>query len=343
MQKISVALVGYGSQGRRVAEAISCQEDMELVGVALNQPDLSAHLASRKSHHIYYVDSKSAKLFEKSEISCQGSIETLLSKTEVVVDCTPSGVGKQNKERFYRKAGKKAVFQAGEKPSIASVPSFISQTDFKKARKASFVRLASPFATALTRTILPLHEKFAVKRVVCTFTRAGSETMLAHQGPVDTLIPESPQVLQSIKQELDRTLGKAEVFLSSVKVPSILLDTQSIFLELAKEPSSKAIARLLALTPRVVMLSSEKGLFSTDAIFEFFRRIRPFSGDIYEVCVWKEQIEVQNCIIRFTQTIDPHSVHIPEAIDAIRAMTTKVSLNESSRRTNKSLNLMKTF
>lgn len=147
--------------------------------------------------------------------------------------------------------------------------------------------------------------------------------------------------MQLIGLELSRILGKVEVFLSSIKVPSILLDTQSIFVELTKQTSANAVAELLARTPRVVTVSGKRGLFSTDAIFEFFRRIRPISGDIYEVCVWKEQIEVQGRIIKFTQTLDPHSVHIPEAIDALRAMTMKISFNESLRRTNKSLRIMK--
>jgi glyceraldehyde-3-phosphate dehydrogenase (NAD(P)) len=333
--------VGFGSQGRRVAEAISRQEDMELVGVALSQPDISARLAFKIGYPIYLVDSKSAKLFEESKISCKGSMETLLSKAKVVVDCTPSGVGKQNKEKFYRKFGVKAIFQAGEDPKIASIPAFISLIDYEKARNALFVRLTSPSATALTRTILPLQQKFGARRVACTFVRAGSETMRAHQGPVDTLIPESPRATQLIKMELNRILGKVEAFVSSIKVPSILLDMQSIFVKLTKRTSVNAIAELLARTPRVVTISGKTGLFSTDAVFEFFRRIRPFAGDIYEVCVWKEHIQVQGRIIKFTQTLDPHSVHIPEAIDAIRAMTTEISFDESLRLTDKSLCIMK--
>lgn len=333
--------MGFGSQGRRVAEAISRQEDMELVGVALSQPDLSARLASIIGYPIYFVDSKSAKLFEKAEISCQGSMRTLISKAKVIVDCTPAGVGKQNKERFYHKYGVKAIFQAGENPTIAGVPAFISLIDYEKARKAMFVRMASPLATALTRTVLPLRERFGVKRVACTFVRAGAETMRAHRGPVDTLIPEPPRVVQLTKLELSKTLGKVEVFLSSIKVPSILLDLQSVLVELNKQTSADVVAELLAQSSRIVVVSDEKGLFSTDAIFEFFRRVRPFSGDVYEVCVWKEQIEVQGRIAKFAQALDPHSVHIPELVDAIRAMTTKITFDESLRRTDKSLRIMK--
>lgn len=268
-------------------------------------------------------------------------MKNLLSKAKVAVDCTPSGVGKQYKKRFYRKFGVKAIFQAGENPAIAPIPAFVSSIDYQKARKTMFARLASPLATALIRTIQPFQEEYGVKRVICTFVRTGSETMRAHLGPVDTLIPEPPQAMQLTKLELSRMLGKVKFSLSSIKVPSILLDVQSIFVELTKQASASAVARLLAQTPRVVIMSSKRGLFSTDALFEFFRRIRPFSGDMYEVCVWKELMEVQGRTVKFAQTLDPHSVHIPELVDAIRAMTTKISFNESLRRTDKSLCIMK--
>jgi glyceraldehyde-3-phosphate dehydrogenase (NAD(P)) len=313
---------------------------MELVGVALSQPDLSAHLASQIGYSVYLVDSNSGKLFKQSEIPFKGSVEELLSKVKLVIDCTPPGIGKKNMERFYLKFGVKTIFQAGEDPRIANLPTFISLVDYEKARKAMFVRIPTPYTTALTRTILPLQEKFGVEHVACTLIKAGSETMRAHQGPVDTLIPEQPQTMELIKQELGKTIGRVKISLSSIKVPSILLDVQSIFVKLTEPPPIDAIFELLARIPRVVVVDGKTGLFSTDRIFEFFRRIRPFAGDIYEVCIWKKQIEISNHTLKFTQTLDSHSVHIPELIDAIRAMTTKTTLTESMRRTDKSLRIM---
>ena len=52
LKKIKVALVGYGSQGTRIASAVSAQEDMELVGVCLKEPDVSAMMAFRKGFPI---------------------------------------------------------------------------------------------------------------------------------------------------------------------------------------------------------------------------------------------------------------------------------------------------
>jgi len=340
-KKIPIALVGFGSQGRRVAEAISCQKDMKLIGVALCQPDTSAYLAMQIGHPIYFVDPINVKLFEKSGIPFQGSIEELLSKVDLVVDCTPAGVGKQNKEKFYRKFGVKAIFQAGENLKIAGIPAFISSTNYENAHEAMFVRMATPSATALTRTIMPLKERFGVKYIACTLVKAGSETMRAHQGPIDTLVPEPPQRMRIVESELNKMLEKVRIYLSSIRVPSLLLDVQSIFVKLTQRACVNAVTKTLEKAPRVVLIESERGLFSTDAIFEFFRRIRPFSGDIFEVCIWEEQIEINDQIVKLTQTIDPHSVHIPELIDAIRAMTTKTPSKESSRRTDRTLQIMR--
>lgn len=171
--------------------------------------------------------------------------------------------------------------------------------------------------------------------------RAGSETMRAHQGPVDTIIPELPTNLQRIGWELKQMFGELKTFLSSVKVPSILFDVHSIFFELTKKAELDTVTNLLLSTPRVFVVSSEAGLFSTDALFEFFRRTRPYSADLYEVCVWKEQIEVNENTLKLTQAVDPHSVHIPEVIDAIRATTTKMPRNESARLTDESLGILR--
>jgi len=338
--KIHVGLVGFGSQGRRIARAISCQEDMEILGVALNQPDVSAHLAFRAGYPIYCLDERSEVALKKSGISSKGSIESLISEAEIIVDCAPSGVGKQNKPKFYEKSDAKVIFQAGEEPDIAEIQAFLSVIDFERARKAKFVRMASPLAVSIARVVLPIREKFGVQKILCSFVRAGSETMRAQQGPVDTMIPEPVANLERVKWELNQLLSGVNVSLSSVRVPSIIFDVQLIFAELREKATAEAVMELLTRTSRIVVVSEEIGLSSTDSLFEFFRRVRPFSADMYEVCVWKEQTEVQGATLKLTQAVDPHSAHIPEVMDAIRALTTKNTKEKSTRLTDKALNIL---
>ena len=54
--KIKVALNGYGTIGKRVADAVSRQDDMTLVGIAKTKPDYEAYAANKKGYPIYAVE-----------------------------------------------------------------------------------------------------------------------------------------------------------------------------------------------------------------------------------------------------------------------------------------------
>ena len=45
---IKVAINGYGTVGKRVADAVSAQKDMKIVGVSKRTPDFSARIGSEK-------------------------------------------------------------------------------------------------------------------------------------------------------------------------------------------------------------------------------------------------------------------------------------------------------
>ncbi|MBE0520498.1 type II glyceraldehyde-3-phosphate dehydrogenase [Candidatus Bathyarchaeota archaeon] len=340
MQKINVGLVGYGSQGIRIAEAISVQKDMKLTGVCLKEPDISALMAFRREFDIYLASSDYAGAFKKTGIDVQGSISSLLSKVDVVVDVTPSGVGKKNKEKFYSKYDIKSVFQAGEPFEVADIQAFMSTINYHEARKASSVRIPSPFAVSLTRTLNPLDVQFGIKHVICTLIRPGTEPMRAHHGPVDTIIPDKPYVADNtLRVEIQQMLSK-DITFTSFAVPSILLAVEAVVVDLEQTVSTENVIDLLCRIPRSIIVRSDMGLHSTDAIFEYFRRVARPSADIYEVCTWQEHVEAINGRLKLVQAFDPHCVQTPEVIDAIRALASQENVEESFNRTNKALRLL---
>jgi glyceraldehyde-3-phosphate dehydrogenase/erythrose-4-phosphate dehydrogenase len=71
------------------------------------------------------------------------------------------------------------------------------------------------------------------------------------------------------------------------------------------------------------------------------RRTGRTSGDIYELCIWDEQIEIANNKLKLVQAFDPHCVQTPEVIDAIRALVGEEKMEESFKRTNEALRLLK--
>jgi len=340
MDKIKIMLVGYGSQGTRIAEAVSAQPDIQLVGIGLKEPDIFAHMAFRKGFQIYAMSKEDIHKFKEAKIVLQGMLSDVLSEVDVAVDATPAGIGRKNKEEFYSRQDVKSIFQAGEAFEVADIKAFLSSINYDNAKKANSVRIPSSFAVSLARTLRPIDLKFGIKHAVCTLIRPGSEPMRGHYGPVDTIIPDRPYVAQNIfREEMQQMLPKDIIF-TSFAVPSILLAVQVVVIDLEQEVSEEKVTSLLSRIPRTILIRSSMGLHSTDTVFEYMRRVvRPFA-DIYELCTWLEHVEVTNCRLKLVQAFDPHCVQTPEIIDAIRALTGKVKKAESLNRTDKALKIL---
>jgi glyceraldehyde-3-phosphate dehydrogenase (NAD(P)) len=146
--KVKVAINGYGTIGKRVADAISLQPDMEVAGVTKTKPDFDAKMAVKKGYKLYAAIPERVKVFEEAGIEVHGTVEELLENVDLVVDCSPNKVGAQNKP-LYEKLGIKAIFQGGEKKDVADV-SFNAIANFEKAVGKRFVRVVSCNTTGLT-------------------------------------------------------------------------------------------------------------------------------------------------------------------------------------------------
>ena len=53
MAIVRVAINGYGTIGKRVADAVDAQDDMEVVGVTKTGPSFGCEMAVRKNFDIY--------------------------------------------------------------------------------------------------------------------------------------------------------------------------------------------------------------------------------------------------------------------------------------------------
>jgi len=122
MKKIKVGVAGYGTIGQRLADGVALQKDMELVGVADLAPTLSIRALREKGmpYRLYLVDGGDKAKFDALDIPISGTFNELIQSVDIMLDSSPGGVGIRNKE-LYEKAGVKAVFQGGEKNSIADV------------------------------------------------------------------------------------------------------------------------------------------------------------------------------------------------------------------------------
>ena len=57
-----IAINGYGTIGKRVADAVALQDDMVVAGVAKTKPDFEAKLAVRKGFPLYAATRDAAAL-----------------------------------------------------------------------------------------------------------------------------------------------------------------------------------------------------------------------------------------------------------------------------------------
>jgi len=115
MTKVKVGVNGYGVIGKRVADAVSLQSDMKLVGISDVASDYRVQVAVKKGYPIYASVEEAAPEMRKAGIKIAGTLSDLLKEVDVVVDATPKGIGAKNKA-LYEGAGVKATFQGGENP-----------------------------------------------------------------------------------------------------------------------------------------------------------------------------------------------------------------------------------
>ena len=99
---IKVGINGYGTIGRRVADAVKLQKDMTVIGIVKTKPDYVAVEAAR-TFNVYASSDETLKTFENSGVKAKGTLNDIIQSVDVMVDCTPEGMGETNKELEKRK------------------------------------------------------------------------------------------------------------------------------------------------------------------------------------------------------------------------------------------------
>ena len=317
---IKVGIVGYGTIGKRVADAVLLQDDMELFGITSRSWNYRIESAIRKGIDVFPAKQKTL----------------LLDNIDVVVDCTPRGTGAENKG-LYKKHGVKAVFQGGENSEVGT--SFVAQCNYDYAINDDFVRVVSCNTTGLCRTLNALDQNYTVEKVHATMIRRAADPWDIYHGPVNALVPHL--VVPSHHGPDVRTiLTDMEIFTTSVSVPTTLMHVHSIAVDLGSPVSVEDVVNLFQNTTRVRIVNNSDGIRSTAEIMEYAKDLGRDRGDMPEVCVWSDTIGVWGNKLLYMQAIHQESDVVPENIDAIRAVTGSASSEESITKTNSSLRII---
>lgn len=331
---IRVAINGYGTIGKRVADAVALQEDMKVVGVTKTKPDFEARLAKKK-FNLYVAKAENAGLFEKLGIEISGTLEDLIKRADIIVDCSPDKVGAENK-KIYESFNIRAVFQGGEKKDVAEV-SFNSLANYSEAIGKKYVRVVSCNTTALTRTIYKLKTNFKIGRIRATILRRVADPKEDKKGLTNAIMPD-PIVLPSHHaKDVKTVLPDVDIVTSAFKLPTTLMHVHFLAIELKEKVAREDVISALEKEPRIMLVSAEDGFTSTAKIIEFAREVR-MRYDLYENIVWLESIAIDGNDLFLTQAVHQEAIVIPENVDAIRAIF-GVEKERSIEKTNKSLGI----
>jgi len=346
MRKIKVGVAGYGTIGQRLADGVALQEDMELVGIADMVPSLSVQALAENDmvgvngikYNLYLVEGADKAEFDRRNIPVEGTFEDLVKKVDIMLDSAPAGVGAKNKE-IYEKYGVKAIFQGGEKNSVADV-FFHGYANYENGVGKDYLKLTSCNTTGLIRSVDCLDRAYGIEKVVITIIRRVADPGDYHRGLTNALqIDKAPSHqavdLMTIMPHIDATGILVHTPVTHGHIITVVAKgKQKITKEMALREFQKH--------PRIRVVSLADGFKGNASLFKYARDLGNRRGDMYEIGLWEDSIVESGDDIVYAINIPQESVTIPETIDAIRAATKlQLTREEGTAATNKYLGIGK--
>lgn len=334
----NIAVIGYGVIGKRVADAINLQEDLNLAGVCDVISDWRLQNAVRKEYDIYAATAEAEDEMNASGISVKGNLQDLLEKVDLVVDCTPKAISALNVPH-YKKKGVKFIVQGGDKHETTG-HSFSAENNYESALNLDATRVVSCNTTSILRTLTALKRADLLDYARGTLLRRATDPWESHLGGImNTMVPERdiPSHQGPDAQSVDPDL---DVITSAVKVPETLSHMHYWNVKLKKKVSKEEVLKAFKTSSRIKLIQYDQGLVSNNTIKEMFLDMgRPW-GDMYEVALWEDMLKVQGDELFYAYVVDNQAIVIPETIDAIRALTgIETDGAKSIAKTNESLGI----
>ncbi|MEF8773962.1 MAG: type II glyceraldehyde-3-phosphate dehydrogenase [Halobacteriales archaeon] len=334
---LQVGINGYGTIGKRVADAVRAQPDMDVVGVAKTSPNYEAEVARANDFPLYAAVEDRIDLFEEAGIELAGGVEELVEQSDVIVDATPSGVGAENKA-IYEAHDTPALFQGGEDEDVADV-SFTARANYEDAVGADSVRVVSCNTTGLARLIAPIEEAYGVEKVRATLVRRGGDPVQSGRGPINDILPDPVTIPSHHGPDVKTVFDDLDIDTIGMKVPATLMHTHSVNVTLESEPDAAAVRDLLAGEDRIWVLPEHLAVDGAGKAKDYALDAGRPRGDIWENAVWGESITVEGRDLYLFQAIHQESDVVPENVDALRAVADLADYGESTATTNEALGM----
>ena len=332
---IRVGVNGYGTIGKRVADAVAAQPDMELVGVTKTTPNYGAEAAVRRGYDLYAATDDRTEQFREANLSLAGTLSDLLDAVDVVVDACPSGIGERN-QPTYAAHDTPAVYQGGEATTVADA-SFNARASDNRVETADSLRVVSCNTTGLSRLLAPLDEAYGVDKARVTLVRRGGDPSETNRGPINDVVPDPTTVPSHHGPDVNTILSEIDVDTAALKAPVTGMHTHSVNVTLQTAPEVAAVRDLLGDEDRLFLIPEQAGIDGAGTLKDYAADVGRERGDLWENCIWEESISLEGRDLYLFQNIHQEADVVPENIDAIRTLASTLSRTDSIARTNETL------
>jgi len=312
-----ILIVGYGVIGKRVADAVSLQNDMEICGIVETQITSLNSILVLKGYPLFGYDEAAVSAMKEGGYPVIGDLHDGLRIADLVVDATPAGIARINMP-LYAAAKVPVIINGGEKADTADV-SFNALENYEAAYGRMKVRVVSCNTTAICRVIYALQKVSKISESHVALVRRAADPVKTNKGPINAIIP----VLGGFSHHADdvRTIFPDLKITSLAVATSATLSHVHMFkASFESEFSHEAVIEALATTPRIVLIDGNMGLKDDAQIKEYYKDIGRPRGDMWEVAVWKDSIEVVSNELSLIYNVHMESIPVPGHIDAVRSM-----------------------
>lgn len=339
---VRVAVNGFGVIGKRVADAVRRQDDMDLVGVCDVASDWRLRSLDQKGIALYGASNDTVRTMTEAGLTVSGTLDALLQKVDIVVDCTPKRIGAANVER-YRARGIKFIVHGGEKHAVTG-HSFVAESSFASAIGREATRVVSCNTTSIVRTLSALKRVGLLKRARGTLLRRATDPWESHAGGImNTLVPE-PEIPSHQGPDARSVDPDLDVITMAVKVPETLAHLHYWSVQLTRPAEKEEVLQAFRASSRIALIRTTDGLTAINTVKELMADLDRPRDNLYEVALWEDMLRAEGDEVFYAYMVDNQAIVIPETIDAIRALLGLASDADGSiARTNASLGIRQRF
>ena len=341
-RKVHVLVNGYGVIGKRIADAVAAQDDMELVGVSDVVSDWRIKIAVEKGYPVYASTPQAIDQMRAAGIPVAGILDDLLKQVDVVSDATPKKVAAANFEK-YKAAGVKSIFQGGEKHSLTG-HSFVAQANYETAIDRDSTRVVSCNTTSTVRTLGALKKAGLLKKARGVLIRRATDPWESdHGGVMNTVVPET--VIPSHQgPDAQTVIPDLDVVTMAVVAAHTTSHLHAWNVELTRPATKDEVLTAFRAVPRIAFLRSDEGLAALNSTLEMMADLGRPRGDMWEVGLWEDSLTVKDNELFYNYQVYNQAIVVPETVDAVRALTgiEKDGL-KSIAKTDKALGIMRDF